>query len=120
MSKYMLAPMESRFADILWDNEPLSSTEMVRLAEEEFNWARTTTYTVLKKLILRGLFENNKGTVREIVSREQFDSYKSACFVDDQFKGSLPAFIAAFTSKKKISAKEAEELRRMIDEAEEN
>ena len=118
MSELQLGIIESRFADMIWANEPVTSTELVRLAEDTFCWKRTTTHTVIKRLCEKGLFVNNKGTVTSLISREQFYSRQSRQFVKESFNGSLPAFIAAFTKNGKLTADEADEIRRMIDEAE--
>ena len=119
MSEIQLGVAESKFADIVWSNVPVKTSELVKLAEQEFNWKRTTTHTVIKRLCDKGLFVNTKGTVTALLSREQFYARQSEQFVNDSFDGSLPAFIAAFTKGKKLSAAEAAEIRKMIDEAEE-
>ena len=115
MEEMKLGAVESRFADLIWDNEPLSSGELVKLSETELGWKKSTTYTVLKKLCARGIFQNEKGTVTSLMSKQEFTSLKSEKFVDDTFDGSLPRFIAAFTKRKKLSEKDIEEIRRMID-----
>ena len=117
MSEIQLGVVESRFADIIWANEPLHSRELVKLCEKELNWNRSTTYTVLRKLCARGIFQNNGGTVSSILSKNEFCAVQSEQFVDETFKGSLPAFIAAFTQRKGISQQEAAQIRRMIDAA---
>ena len=109
--------LESRFADMIWEREPVRSSELVKLAAEVFQWKRTTTHTVLKRLCDKGLFENNKGTVTCRITREQFYSLQSRKFVEDSFAGSLPAFVAAFTKEKALTPEEAAEIRRIIDEA---
>ncbi|MBR2812536.1 MAG: BlaI/MecI/CopY family transcriptional regulator [Solobacterium sp.] len=119
MSEIQLGVIESRFADMIWDREPVTSTELVKLAEKEFCWKRTTTHTVIRRLCEKGLFINQKGTVTSLMSREQFYARQSRQFVKDSFGGSLPAFIAAFTRGGDISSEEAEEIRKMISEAEE-
>ena len=110
-----IGEIESKFADIIWENEPLTSAELVKLCEKELNWKRTTTYTVLKRLSERGLFKNNEGTVTSLISKSDFYATQSREFVDETFGGSLPAFIAAFTSKKDLSKKELNEIRKLID-----
>lgn len=115
MEEMKLGAVESRFADLIWDNEPLSSGELVKLSETELGWKKSTTYTVLKKLCARGIFRNEKGTVTSLMSKQEFTSLKSEKFVEDTFDGSLPRFIAAFTKRKKLSEKDIEEIRRMID-----
>lgn len=107
--------VESRFADIIWQNEPVSTSELVRICEKELNWKRTTTYTVLKRLSQRGIFQNKDGTVVSRMSREEFYSAQSQQFVEDTFHGSLPAFLAAFTSGKGLTREEVSEIRKLID-----
>ena len=118
MADIQLGVIESRFADMIWQNEPVTSTELVRLAEAAFKWKRTTTHTVIKRLCEKGLFVNTNGTVTSLMSREQFYSIHSRQFVEDSFDGSLPAFIAAFTKGGSLSAEEAAEIRKLIDQAE--
>ena len=118
MIDYELGAVQARFADIIWACEPVASGELVRICEKELNWKKPTTYTVLRKLCEKGLFANEDGTVRSLVSRDEYYSGKSTQFVAETFGGSLPAFIAAFASGRKISAQEADEIRRMIDEFE--
>lgn len=115
METTKLGSVEARFADLIWLNEPLGSAELVRLCAGELGWKKSTTYTVLKKLCERGLFQNSGGTVTALLSREEFYARQSERFVEETFSGSLPAFVAAFTSRKTLSAAEAEEIRRMID-----
>lgn len=110
-----LALVESVFADIIWENEPISSGELVKLCEEKLNWKKSTTYTVLRKICSRGIFQNKDGKVTSVLSKSQFQAVQSEQFVSETFGGSLPAFIAAFTSSKKLSEKEIEEIHKMID-----
>ena len=117
MADMKLGIVESHFADIIWANEPLHSRELVKLCEQELSWNRSTTYTVLRKLCQRGIFQNEGGMVSSILSKEDFYAVQSEQFVKDTFDGSLPAFIAAFTQRKGISQQEAAEIRRMIDAA---
>lgn len=119
MAEIQLGIIESQFADMIWKHEPVTSTELVKLAEKEFSWKRTTTHTVIKRLCEKGLFVNNKGTVTSLMSRDQFYANQSRKFVEDSFEGSLPAFIAAFTKGNSLSSEEAAAIRKMIDEAEE-
>ena len=116
MVGYNLGVVESCFADLVWEKEPVSTSELVELCKEKFNWKRTTTYTVLKRLCEGGLFKLENSTVTSLVSRENFYSAKSENFVAESFNGSLPAFIAAFTKRKKLSKKDIDEIRKMIDE----
>jgi len=119
MEEIRLGAVESRFADIIWENEPLSSGELVKLCEKELTWKKSTTYTVLKKLCERGIFKNENGTVISLISKEELNSRQSEKFVEDNFKGSLPAFIAAFTKRKALSKKDMEEIKKMLDSFEE-
>ncbi|MBQ8836237.1 MAG: BlaI/MecI/CopY family transcriptional regulator [Clostridia bacterium] len=114
MGEMQMGAVESRFADIVWQREPISTSELVKLCEDEFKWKKTTTYTVLKRLCEKGIFENNKGTVTSLLSREEFYARQSEKFVDETFGGSLPAFLAAFTHRKNLSEDEINEIERMI------
>lgn len=107
--------IEAKFADIIWYNAPITTAELVKRSAEAFEWKRTTTYTVLKRLINRGIFQNQKGVVTPLVSREEFYAKKSNEFVEESFNGSLPAFLAAFTSRRALSPEEVEEIKKMID-----
>ena len=115
MAEYKLGEIETIFADIIWDNEPVSSRRLTELAEERLNWKRTTTYTILKRLCDRELFQNEGGKVTSLVSREEFYARQSEMFVEETFKGSLPAFLAAFGSRKKLSEAEIDELQKVIN-----
>ncbi len=115
MAEYKLGEVESRFADIIWNNEPLSSRQLAELAERELSWKRTTTYTILKRLCDRELFRNEGGLVTSLVSRQEFYARQSEKFVEETFSGSLPAFLAAFGSRKKLSDSEIDELQKVID-----
>ncbi len=115
MNEFSLGAAESRFADIIWKNEPLTSSELSKLSEKEIGWKKTTSFTVLKRLCDKGLSQNIKGTVSSLISREDYYSMQSERFVEDNFDGSLPAFIAAFSKNKKLSPSEIEELRRLVD-----
>ena len=115
MAEYKLGEIETIFADIIWDNAPVSSRRLTELAEERLNWKRTTTYTILKRLCDRELFRNKDGKVTSLVSREEFYARQSEIFVDETFHGSLPAFLAAFGSRKKLSDGEIDELQKVID-----
>lgn len=115
MAEYKLGEVESVFADIIWNNEPLSSRRLAELAEERLKWKRTTTYTILKRLCDRELFRNEGGKVTSLVSREEFYARQSEIFVEETFHGSLPAFLAAFGSRKKLSDSEIDELQNVIN-----
>ena len=115
MDEMRLGMVEARFADIVWQNAPLSTKELVLICQNELNWKRTTTYTVLKKLCERGIFKTEESVVSVLISKDDFYAMQSERFVEDTFGGSLPAFIAAFASRKKITESELEEIKRMIN-----
>ena len=119
MSDWKLGAVEARFADLIWQGEPMTSTELVRQAEAALGWKKSTTYTVLKRLCQRGIFQNQDGKVTSLLSKEEFYARQSEEFVEESFGGSLPAFLAAFTARKKLSRADVAELRRMIDSYEE-
>ncbi|MBE6944325.1 MAG: BlaI/MecI/CopY family transcriptional regulator [Ruminococcaceae bacterium] len=110
-----LGEVEARFADIIWQNEPLHSRVLAELAEKELSWKKSTTYTVLKRLCERGIFQNSNGTVTSLVSKEEFHALQSEKFIDETFDGSLPAFLAAFGSRKKLTDEEIRELTKVIE-----
>lgn len=110
-----LGVVEAHFADIVWKNAPLSTKELINLCEKELNWKRTTTYTVLKKLCEKGLFKTQNSLVSICIPRDEFYALQSEQFIEESFSGSLPAFIAAFTKRKKLTTKEVEEIRSLID-----
>ena len=114
MTDMKLGLVEARFADIIWKNAPLTTKELVALCEKELNWKRTTTYTVLKKLCDRGIFATQDHTITALVSKEDFHAIQSEHFVEQTFCGSLPAFLAAFTSRKTPSAEELEEIKKLL------
>ena len=116
MGTYQLGEMERRLAEIIWENEPMTSMELATRAEAEFGWKKTTSYTVLKRLCEKGLFRNEKTIVTSCISREEYDAGRSEQFVEETFGGSLPAFVAAFTKKRRLTEEEIAELRRMIGE----
>lgn len=119
MDEKKLGLVESRFADIIWSNEPLHSRELVKLCESELSWKKPTTYTVLRRLCERGIFRNEGGLVSSVISREEFYALQSERFVEETFSGSLPSFLAAFTRRRSLSPAEIDEIRRMIDSFEE-
>ncbi|MGN0403195.1 MAG: BlaI/MecI/CopY family transcriptional regulator [Acetatifactor sp.] len=114
MGDSKLGVVETHFAEIIWKNEPIGSRELAELCSKELNWKRPTTYNVLRKLCEKGIFQNNDGTVSSVLSREEFYGIRGEEFVDEAFMGSLPAFVAAFTSRKKLSDKEIDELLEII------
>ena len=115
MDDIRLGAIEARFADLIWQYEPIGSGELVKLCQQELGWKKPTTYTVLRRLCERGLFQNENSVVTSRLSREAFYAHQSEKFVEETFDGSLPAFLAAFGSRKKLSAGEIDELQRMID-----
>jgi len=117
MSELRMGAIESRFADIIWQNEPITSPELVKLAAKELDWKKSTTYTVLKRLCERGIFRNSDGTVTSLISKNDFYAMQSEKFVEETFSGSLPAFLAAFTTRKKLSEAEINELQELIDQS---
>lgn len=115
MKEIELGEVQAAFADIIWANEPVGSGELVKLCESRFNWKKPTTYTVLRKLCEKGLFKNEDGVVTSLISKEEFNASKSEKFVQENYDGSLPAFIAAFMSQKKLSSGDIDEIQKMID-----
>jgi len=110
-----LGAVQARFADIVWEHEPIASGDLVKICEKELSWKKPTTYTVLRKLCEKGLLQNEDGIVTSKIPRDEFYSAKSEQIVEDSFQGSLPAFVAAFISRKELTPKEAEEIQNMID-----
>ena len=115
MDDTRLGAVESQFADIIWKNAPLSSRDLVKLCQQQLEWKKSTTYTVLKKLADKGFLKNEDSTVTALIPREQVQIFESGYVVDKAFGGSLPAFIAAFTQDRKLTAQEADEIQRLID-----
>ncbi len=119
MDDMKLGLVESKFADIIWRNEPLKSGELVKLCEEELSWKKPTTYTVLRKLCERGIFRNENGMVSSLISKEDYYAMQSEKFVEDTFEGSLPMFLAAFTKRKSLTREDVTLLKEMIENFEE-
>lgn len=119
MPDLQLGVAEARFADIIWQNEPISSAELAQHAARQLGWKKTTSYTVLKRLCDKGLFQNDRGTVTSCISKAELSAMQSEKFVNETFDGSLPAFLAAFTARKHLSSEEVAALRRMVAEYEE-
>ena len=115
MAEYKLGEIESLFAEIIWTNEPLSSGALAKLAEKELGWKESTSYTILKRLCQRGLFQNEKRIVTSLVSKEDFYAHQSEEFVEQTFDGSLPAFLAAFSKRKKYTDEEVEKMKKILD-----
>ena len=115
MDEMKLGVVETRFADLIWENEPVNSGTLVKLCEEKLKWKKSTTYTVLKKLCEKGIFRNEAGMVSSLIKKEDFYAKQSEQFVKEAFDGSLPAFLAAFAKRRPLSEKEVEEIRALID-----
>lgn len=115
MRELRMGTVEAKFADMIWDNEPVSSGDLAKLANQAFEWKKTTAFTVLKRLCERGLFQNQNGTVTSLLSREAFYARHSELYVEETFGGSLPAFLAAFGTRKKLTDKEVDEIQKIID-----
>ena len=116
MDNRKLGAVELHFADLIWEHAPISSGELVKLCAEKLEWKKSTTYTVLKKLCEQGLFANKDGVVSVLISRQDYTAAQSEKFVEENFEGSLPAFLAAFTARKSLSETEIAEIRRMIEQ----
>lgn len=115
MNDFKIGSAEARFADLIWAHEPVTSGEMARLGADQFNWKKTTSFTVLKRLCDRGIFRNEGGVVTSLISREDFYARHSQQYVEEAFGGSLPAFLTAFGTRKKLSDREIDELERIIE-----
>lgn len=115
MSDLRMGTAEARFADIIWEKEPITSGQLAKIGLAEFQWKKTTSHTVLKRLCERGLFQNADGVVTSLISREEYYARHSEAYVQEAFGGSLPAFLAAFTSRRRLSDQEVEELKKLID-----
>lgn len=115
MDKYKLGEMETAFAEIIWQNAPVSSGELVKICEKELAWKKSTTYTMLKRLCQREIFANDGGTVKVLITKDEFKAAQSEEFIEETFGGSLPMFLTAFTKRNRLSAKEIEEIKNLID-----
>ncbi len=116
MKEYRLSQSETRFAEMIWQHEPIGSGELVKLCEKEMEWKKSTTYTVLKNLCEKGIFQNQNAVVTSLLKKDEFYAKQSRRFVEDTFGGSLPKFLTAFIGGKKLSDRQAEELKKLIDE----
>ncbi len=119
MEDIRLGELESRFAEMIWQREPISSGELVSLCEEEFHWKKSTTYTVLRRLCQKGIFKNEDAMVTSLIKRAEYMARCSEQVVEDDFDGSLPQFVAAFMSRKKLSRKQIDEIQKLIDDYQE-
>lgn len=115
MGDMKLGAIETRFAEIIWANAPLTTNQLIKLCADELEWKRTTTYTVLKKLCEKGIFKTENSVVTTVISKQEFEGMQSEQFVEETFKGSLPAFLTAFNSRKKLSNADIDEIQKLID-----
>ena len=115
MADIRMGPAETQFAEIIWANEPIASGVLSKKAEEILNWKKTTSFTVLKRLCERGIFQNQNGTVTSLISKEEFFARHSEAYVQETFGGSLPAFMAAFSTRKKLTDREVDEMKSLIE-----
>ena len=116
MKKIELGEVQTKFAEIVWEKEPIQSGELVKICDAELNWKKSTTYTVVRKMCEKGYITNENATVTVLIPKEQAQREESQYFVDRTFDGSLPSFVAAFLGGKKISGEDAKKLKKMIDE----
>lgn len=117
MEELKLGVVEAKFAEIIWTNGPIPSGELVKICDRELGWKKSTTYTMLKRLCERGIFQNSNGIVSALMTKAEFEAAQSEKFVEDTFEGSLPAFLAAFTTRKKLTKEEIDEIQKIIDSA---
>lgn len=117
MNDLKLCESDYRFMSVIWDCAPVSSGTLVRLCQDRLGWKKSTTYTVLKKLAEKGFLKNENSTVTALIPREEVQIFESSYVVDRAFGGSLPAFVAAFTRGRPLTAQEADELQRLIDDS---
>ena len=110
-----IGEVQERFANLVWDHEPIPSGQLVKLCEQELNWKKSTTYTVLRRLCQKGIFISENGVVTSLLSKQMFQARQSEEIIEESFAGSLPDFVAAFTSRKKLSKKEIKELKKIIE-----
>ncbi len=116
MDDWKLGMVESRFAQLIWDNAPIRSGDLVKLCGKELGWKKSTTYTVLKKLCDKGIFRNENGLVTVVLSHQQVLSRQSRQFVEETFSGSLPAFLAAFSGEETLSQQDIDNIQNMIQQ----
>lgn len=115
MADIRMGPAETQFAEIIWASEPIASGALAKKAEEALHWKKTTSFTVLKRLCERGIFQNQNGIVTSLISREEFFARHSEQYVQETFGGSLPAFMAAFGTRKKLTESEIDEMKKLIE-----
>ncbi len=115
MGNFNIGERGMLFAEIIWSNEPVTSKRLTELCQERLNWKRTTTYTMLKSLCDKGIFKNDRGIVTSLLTREEIGALKGTEIVKEDFDGSLPRFLTAFTRRNKLSSKDIDELQKLID-----
>lgn len=116
MEDLRLGVVEARFADIVWEHAPMTTRQLVDICAKELNWKRPTTYTVLRKLCERGMFKTENSMVTVLIRRDEYYAIRGEQLVDAAFDGSLPAFIAAFTTRKQLTTEEIEEIKKLVDQ----
>lgn len=116
MGDIKMGAIEAKFAELIWENEPVGSGDLVAICSRVLDWKKSTTYTVLRRLCERGIFQNEAGVVTSLISKKDYYAMQSEQFVEETFDGSLPSFLAAFTTRKKLSKREIEELEKLIEE----
>ena len=119
MIEYRLTEAEENLAHIIWDKEPIRSPELVRICNKKFDWKKSTSYTMLKRLEGKNLVRNKDSIVDSLIKKDDFYGEQSKMFIEENFQGSLPRFLASFTRRKKLNKKEVQELQRIIDNFEE-
>lgn len=119
MIEYRLTDTEEKFAEIIWTYEPIPSPELVKLCNKELSWKKSTTYTMLKRLEEKKIFKNENSIVSALIQKEDFYAEQSKIFVEENFEGSLPRFLAAFTRRSKLSDQDVQELKKLINEHQE-
>lgn len=113
---YQMTEAELKFAELIWEGEPIGSGELVKLCEKEFGWKKSTTYTFLKKLCEQEIFQNENAVVTSLVKKEEYQQIQGEQFVEKAFGGSLPKMVAAFIERKKLSASQISEIEQMIED----
>lgn len=115
-----LTEAEENLANYIWDQEPIKSKDIVDYCKKEFSWTKSTTYTLLRRIVEKGIFKNENSIVESILSKEDYQSENGSSFIEKQFGGSLPSFIAAFSKKNKLSKEDIKELEDLIENSKED
>lgn len=110
-----LGEIQAKFVELVWENEPISSGNLVKICEDRLNWKKSTTYTVLRKMCEKGILQNNKGIVSSKISKEEYYQQKGEQIINNYFEGSLPAFIASFTNQNALSIQDINEIQDLIN-----